>query len=227
MIIAIGISVILSILLAYLGTCFQMSYLKEKEFTLKNVLPAESPYFILSLLCYIVFLILGIVFYPQKEMTYVQMAEAVFFWYGLFLVSWTDLKVRKIPNAVLKFLMIGKLFSIVLLILVDHQSWKIAFLSAFLGLVISGISVLFCKIVSKGQIGAGDVKLYALTGFYLGVAGFINIMIYSIFLAGVFSILTLLFNAVRYRKKLSEAMKTTIPMAPFIFLGLTLYLIFL
>ncbi len=221
------ISVICSILLAYLGTCFQKSYIQKEEFTLKNVLPSEMVYFIICLFWYVVTLIIGVLFYQQKEITFLQMIEVSFFWNGLYLVSWTDFKVKKIPNTILKILFIAKLIGVVLQVLIDHQSWKIAVLSSFLGLLTAGISVLLCMIISKGQIGAGDVKLYALVGFYLGIVGFVNIMIYSILIAGLYSIIILIINAIKKKTKFSKAIKSTIPMAPFIFLGTNLYLIFL
>lgn len=214
-------------ILAYLGTCFQKSYIKGEKLTVRQVLPGEILYFIICLFCYIAVLTAGILFYQQKELTFLQMTENVFLWSGLYLISWTDFRIKKIPNAVLKVLLIIRTIGIILQIYIDHQSWKIAVLSAFLGLVTAGGSVLLCRLISKGQIGAGDVKLYAVTGFYLGVAGFINVMVYSVFIAGIFSTILLTVNFIRKKMKISETAKTTIPMAPFIFLGVSLYLLFL
>ena len=155
------------------------------------------------------------------------MTEIMFLWCGMYLVSWTDFKIRKIPNIILKILFIAKIIGILFQIIIDHQEWKIAILSAGLGLLIAGGSVLLCRVFSKGQIGAGDIKLYALTGFYLNTVGFVNVMLYSVLIAGIFSIIILLVNKIKNKMKFSSAMKSTIPMAPFIFLGTNLYLIFL
>ena len=222
-----AVSVFCFAILAYLGTCFQKSYIQKEKFTIRNVFPEEILYFIICFFCYVTVLIAGILFYEIKELTFLQMTENVFLWCGLYLVSWTDFRIKKIPNVVLKVLLLVKAIGITLQILIDHQAWNIAVLSAFLGLLIAGGSVLFCRLISRGQIGAGDVKLYAITGLYMGIAGFVNVMIYSVFIAGIFSSVLLLINFIRKKTKISDTAKITIPMAPFIFLGVSLYFLFL
>ena len=60
---------------------------------------------------------------------------------------------------------------------------------------------------------------FAVIGLYFGLVGLLQIMIYSLLLSAVVSIFLL---AVRKAK-----MKSTMPMAPFIIIGLTVYFIFL
>ena len=221
------VSIIFFVVLAYLSTCFQKSYVKNEKFKIKNIFPEEILYSVFCLFWYVSILIVGILSYQKKEMTFLEMTEIMFLWCGMYLVSWTDFKIRKIPNIILKILFIAKIIGILFQIIIDHQEWKIAILSAGLGLLIAGGSVLLCRVFSKGQIGAGDIKLYALTGFYLNTVGFVNVMLYSVLIAGIFSIIILLVNKIKNKMKFSSAMKSTIPMAPFIFLGTNLYLIFL
>ncbi|QNU65687.1 prepilin peptidase [Ruminiclostridium herbifermentans] len=65
--------------------------------------------------------------------------------------------------------------------------------------------------LSKGQIGGGDLWLMTLTGFFTGINSFLSILFISIILAGIYSIMLLL------AKKANR--RTEIPFAPFIMIA--------
>lgn len=67
------------------------------------------------------------------------------------------------------------------------------------------------KVVSKGQIGGGDLQLFALTGFFSGIDLMPGILILSFVLAGLFSGFLLVLR--------KSSIKAEIPFAPFILLA--------
>lgn len=69
----------------------------------------------------------------------------------------------------------------------------------------------FFILVSKGQLGYGDLYLLTVTGFYSGLDGFINILFLSVLFTGTYSLVLV------FAKK--GCRKTEIPFAPFILLG--------
>ena len=79
--------------------------------------------------------------------------------------------------------------------------------------------MLICMLFSKGGVGAGDVKLIAIIGFYYGLVGVLSILMVTLVFAAVVSACMLLSKKAK--------MKSTLPMAPFIFLGLSIHNIIL
>ena len=78
---------------------------------------------------------------------------------------------------------------------------------AVLGMVILFISNVICK----HGMGMGDIKLFGIIGFYVGVGGILFVMFFALLFAAVYSGILLL------RKKLRA--KDEIPFVPFIFAG--------
>ena len=72
-------------------------------------------------------------------------------------------------------------------------------------------------LISRNQMGGGDVKLFALIGFYTGRTNVLSVMMFFFYLccAGRNN-----FNALKKYKA-----KDSIPMAPFVFLGMMTYFI--
>jgi leader peptidase (prepilin peptidase)/N-methyltransferase len=66
-------------------------------------------------------------------------------------------------------------------------------------------------LVSKRQVGGGDLALMTVTGFFTGVNAFFSILFVSIVLTGMYSLLLI------FVKKGNR--KTEIPFAPFILLA--------
>lgn len=138
-------------------------------------------------------------------------------WEGLVCLAVTDIKVKKIPNAVSLLLLVIRCIFLAWGILVEHDDPKRILLSSVLGLLFGGGFILVCMIISKGGIGAGDLKLFAVIGLYFGLAGLIQIMVYSLLFSAIWAIGMLLSHKAK--------MKSTIPMGPFILAGTTVYYI--
>ena len=132
----------------------------------------------------------------------------------LSVIGWIDYKSRKIPN---RFLLVMLVLRTVLLFaecLLYGELWMSIMISAFMGFVFAGGMFLLCYLISRGGIGAGDVKLFAVLGYYVGAGAVFSVTFLTVLTAAVFSVAAL------FAKKVS--LKKEIPFAPFIFLGTVL-----
>ncbi len=84
-------------------------------------------------------------------------------------------------------------------------------LGHILGGVLSFFIFAFFMVLTRGQIGGGDLLLFALTGFFLGFSMILGILFLSIILSGMFSVFLIVFK--------KTGLKTEIPFAPFILLA--------
>jgi Flp pilus assembly protein protease CpaA len=80
-----------------------------------------------------------------------------------------------------------------------------------MGFALATIAFLMVRMVSKGGLGAGDVKLYALLGFGAGLSGIIALILISLILSAITGVVLMLF-----RKRTA---KDVLPLAPFTFIA--------
>jgi leader peptidase (prepilin peptidase)/N-methyltransferase len=128
----------------------------------------------------------------------------------LIILMVSDLRYMLLPNPIVY----SGIFTVLLLRLMIHPSewWQ-----PILGAALCFISLLLIAIVSKGGIGGGDIKLYALIGLLLGP----GYGIISLFLSACYgTLIGYILKGFGILKK-----QQPIPFVPFIFLGtLTTYL---
>lgn len=138
---------------------------------------------------------------------------------GMSVLSVTDIKKCIIPNKVLAvWLMIWILIVGIQMIFNIETGVAILFIS-LAGAVIGGIIFLLCYILSKGQMGAGDVKLVFVLGLYMTGQRIMGAVLYGALLCCAYSIIQML------RKKIS--IRDAVPMAPFIYMGMCITLFIL
>lgn len=89
--------------------------------------------------------------------------------------------------------------------LLGHIGWSV------IGAVVAGLIFLLCYVISKGKLGAGDVKLSAVMGLYLTAMKVIGAILYGCIICLIVSLVLV------FRKKLT--MKDGIPFVPFLYLG--------
>lgn len=129
-----------------------------------------------------------------------------------FFIAWIDGEEHKIPNKILFWLAIGRC-AILLAECITYMSMAMVLLiSAFMGMI-SGL-LLFgtCYVISRGGMGAGDVKLFMVIGLFLGVNGVSAVAFLSVCAAAVYSLILWI------RRRIG--MKYTIPFGPFVYIGL-------
>lgn len=134
----------------------------------------------------------------------------VLFW-SLTIIAWIDCGSRKIPNAIVLFLLVARTLLLVLECLIYRDYWRSILLSSTGGLLLSGGMFLVCYLFARGGIGAGDVKLSAMLGYYMGSGAVFTAIFLTVLTAALFSIIALLLKR--------TGLKQEIPFAPFILTG--------
>lgn len=117
------------------------------------------------------------------------------------IVSISDLHKMLIPNRVLLFFGIT---IFVIRLFMPTELWWDAYVGALLGF---GLLYLIA-VVSKGGMGGGDIKLFAVLGLFVGVKGILLTLFLAAFLGMLFGLFLLL------TRKLKR--KQPMPFAPFI-----------
>lgn len=82
------------------------------------------------------------------------------------------------------------------------------FLEGAAGACAAFVLLKLLMVISRNQIGGGDLAIMTVTGFYTGIGAFFSILFTSVVLAGIYSVAFILIGRVNK--------KTEIPFAPFI-----------
>jgi len=121
------------------------------------------------------------------------------------IASINDLYSKTIPLKLMAFGLIAGLLTFIIFYKTN------ALLICILGGVVAFALMKLLILISRRQVGDGDLALMTVTGFFAGINTFFNILVVSIVLAGMYSSLLVL------TKKGNK--KTEIPFAPFILLA--------
>ena len=122
----------------------------------------------------------------------------------LVIIFISDITYMLIPNKILLFFTVVFLF---LRIFIPLDPWWNGLAGAFVGFGIP----LFIAVISKGGMGGGDIKLFGLIGFVMGIKGVILSFIFSTFFGAIFGVIGMVIGLVKRRKP--------IPFGPFIVIG--------
>ncbi|WP_047155103.1 prepilin peptidase [Aneurinibacillus tyrosinisolvens] len=144
---------------------------------------------------------------------------AVFYFYGftmetlmvllfvslLVIITVSDLAYRIIPDKVVfPFL---ALFLILRFFIHPHESY----VSHLIGMVLGFTVFLLVAIVSRGGMGGGDIKLFAVVGLFLGYPLLLLTILLSTLFGALYGILLIVF--------VEAGRKTEVPFGPFIAIG--------
>lgn len=134
---------------------------------------------------------------------------------GLLYAAWTDVRSGRIYNRLLLLLLCAGGISLLLESCMDGEWSRVQ--EAAMGMVLGGALCFCCYLLSRGGIGAGDVKLFAVVGFYMGRTGALwTAWISALMAAGVCILLMAL-------RKVNRHMH--IPCAPFVLLAVIAVLV--
>ncbi len=215
-------TIVVSSILAYLATCFKNCYESKSKFHLNGILKKELKLFLILIISYNIAGILFLNFKSDKT-ELLKIFQYLFLWESTLLIAYIDLRKKKIPNIIILVAIGARILGMIFENIILKKSLIDMMIFSCGGLVAGGGFILFCmllcRVFSKGKIGAGDMKLYAVVGFYVGIIGVVNIMFYSVFISAIVGLALIVIKKVES--------KTQIPMAPFVFLGLSIYLIVL
>lgn len=197
-------------LVGYVGVCFYLSgcKIKQPDFRTLKVTRNKVLYLLFCLIAVGVLIYRLNVTYSVDLISRLSLITLVML---LLPISAIDLKTQRIPNI---FLLVGLgarcIYLAVLYIKNVSNAWAIT-KDSLIGALIIGLFFLFLLLIFKNSVGMGDVKLFALMGFYQGFLGVFNSVFFSL-LVSFFVSLTLLIT----RKK---GRKDTISFGPSICLG--------
>ena len=209
------IVILISLSGACAAVCFNERYPDSSMESIPQLLKKSYKKLIVFSVCYTGFAIAGMVLKPER-LSFVQIVEYILIWDTLMLIGFIDYKMKKIPNKLVIFVAVTRIMFLILEAVFHTNGVLNLLIQSGAGLAFGGLFTLICMLVSHG-IGAGDIKLFAVLGLSFGLRGIISIMMYSVFLSFIICIVLLISRKAK--------MKSTLPMAPFIFIGLSLYLI--
>lgn len=128
-------------------------------------------------------------------------------WLGIFTV--TDLRTRRVPNSLVLWAYASEGVALLLESALSHSP-DIAVSLGLAGLILFAVGVIVQATGKDGALGGGDVKVFGLMGFGLGVYGFFGILL-GMVVAGLF---------VGLRWALSKKpFRDPIPLVPFLACG--------
>lgn len=143
-----------------------------------------------------------------KSLRYVVLLAA------LFIISWIDWKSKRIPNEILKGLLVIRLVILAMEWWAFSEFGMSLFLSAVGGMLLGGGIFMLCYLISRGGIGAGDVKLFAVIGCFVGSGTILTLTFLSVVVSAAYSIIMLVLK--------KTGLKEEIPFAPFVLVGTVL-----
>lgn len=132
----------------------------------------------------------------------------------MFLLSVTDIRHRVIPNIYVAGVMLIRTVLILVQGISGH-TLKAVFISSFAGAAAGFLILGIVSAISGKGLGGGDVKMFAAAGYFTGVYGVTDILIYTTVLCALCGLVLIVM------KKCS--VKDCIPMAPFAFAGTLVY----
>ena len=127
--------------------------------------------------------------------------------WGMSVLAITDYYKKIIPN------------HLILVLLVNMNEGLAVLFQSLAGGIAGGVIFLLCYLISRGQLGAGDVKLAFVLGLYMTGQRIMGVLVYGILICCVYSIVQLL------RKKIG--MKDGVALVPFLYIGMLITLIIL
>lgn len=213
------INIICAILMSFLVIGYIYYFENDKVcFSIVKIVKAHK---IISTVTFVIFTALavsGSVMYRKHGLTEYSLLRNLMLIYTLFLISVTDLKKKIIPNRLIIFLMILRIPFLAVEAYMNSENVNIVLRSAFIGFTIALFIMLVMMVISRKSIGAGDVKLYAVLGLYIGAENILSVMLFSFIYSAIIGLALMAFKKVKA--------KDTIPMAPFVFLATLTYFVF-
>lgn len=130
---------------------------------------------------------------------------------GLFVIAWIDQNEKRIPNKILLILLAVRVVILIIEAVVYSELGLSILFSAILGGFIGGGLFIFAYILSRGGMGMGDVKLFAVLGCYMGGGSIFAVIFLTVISSAAYSVIMLMLKKIK--------LKEEIPFAPFVLLG--------
>lgn len=132
---------------------------------------------------------------------------------ALGILAWTDWKYRRISNKILVFLLAAGGLGILWQFRMSWEDGRKLLQTGGMGFLLGGSAAFIVYLLSGGGIGAGDVKLLAVLGLWLGGNGLLRAVFAAAFTASCYGGIRMLFCGLDVKQR--------IPLAPFLWMGAT------
>ena len=191
--------------LSYLSSGRKCRYCKE---------PISSRYMCVELLTGILFLLVYNTYsIPTESIYYLTLVSL------LIIITFIDIDHYIIPDGLI---ISGLLFALILNILGIGIPLK----DSLIGVLISGGGMLVLIyiiefIVKKEVMGGGDIKLFAMVGFFLGVKGGLLTILLSVYVGAIYGVGTIIHSKIK-----NKEYNSMIPYGPFISVGALIVLLY-
>lgn len=139
--------------------------------------------------------------------------------WGMSVLAITDYYKKIIPNHFILMLLAIWAFVVLIGLAVNMDEGLAVLFQSLAGGIAGGVIFLLCYLISRGQLGAGDVKLAFVLGLYMTGQRIMGVLVYGILICCVYSVIQLL------RKKIG--MKDGVALVPFLYIGMLITLIIL
>ncbi|MCL2820192.1 MAG: prepilin peptidase [Oscillospiraceae bacterium] len=123
-----------------------------------------------------------------------------------------DIRIRKIPNLLVLLMFIAWLLLLFPVMFYDIGFGLTMLTDSLLGMLTGGGLFFLVYVISRRGLGGGDVKFMAAAGLYLGFSETVPVIFYGTLLAAVTGIVLILLKKIKR--------KDTMPLAPFLFVGI-------
>ena len=190
------------------GMFYVRSYFKEKE--VKYTQKQRNIFIAVTVVFFAAAAVLMAVFSNPDDRTLFVFAKTLLVCFSYYFLAVIDFKLKVIPNKALLVMLGVVVILLAAQCLVEGRSIMILS-DALIGSVIAGGIFMIGKLISRNGMGMGDVKLMAVSGLYVGLNEVMGIIFWALFCA----MLTGFGLMIAKKAKI----KSTIPLAPFFFLG--------
>lgn len=218
----IFVNVIAAVFLAMVVTIYMYSFELEEDAKKRSFvasLAAKRKLLIITEILFIGYSIFCGILSNKNGYNGISLLRNLIFLDSLYLLSLTDIKKHIIPNKVIVADLVIRAVFLVLEALFVSDDPIIALENAGIGFLISIIAALVLLLISRGNMGGGDIKLIAILGLYTGAAKAFAVIFFSFVFCAVASLVLLI------TKK--RTFKERIPFAPFVFAGMFVYITFM
>lgn len=170
----------------------------------------EKGFQLLMLFNIVAMVVLSVEFY-RFQYSIMKVVRYLIMFFVLSLIAWIDGKSKRIPNKLLVLLIVIRTILLIMECIFYHEIWLTVIITFFMGALIGGGMFLFCYLITRGAVGAGDVKLLTVIGYYLGSGVIFTDIFLTVVLSTLYSVLQLILK--------KTGLKEEIPFAPFVYVG--------
>jgi Type II secretory pathway, prepilin signal peptidase PulO and related peptidases len=166
------------------------------------------------------YLVLSIIIgflYTQYNYIALTIVKAVYIIAFSIVFAYIDYKETIIPNKLLAVLLWSAIIIHLIEIAIVPDRWINIVGSSVIGMLVGGGVFLIGHMISKEGIGAGDIKLFAVMGFFLGNYIIVAVMLVSLLVAAIVGGIGVL------SKKMK--LKQAVPFAPYVAIGVIVTMI--